>query len=163
MTTRNIRGINASAAANAVVADSARARHQAVQNEMAALRERRDLDILNAAIAQRAREQQANDQLLELSHELGQTSYVVGQAPVTTGYHPLNIRRWSLLQWILAIVLAVLGLLLAWATFDVVADIFGNPLDGWRTVLKVVWASGWVLVGFGLGGLIGALSQPRRP
>jgi len=164
MTTEHIDGIPAAADANRIVADSVRTRHAQVLADQQQIRDQLVSDLLNADIARRAIGQDAHDRLAVLNHEYGQTSSMIGQPLVVNpgAHHPLNLSHWSLLQWILAILLALVGLLVAAQSFHVVAGIFGNPMDDLRTVLKFVWATGWMLLGFGLGGLIGYALDNRR-
>jgi len=80
VTTRNINGINAARRAVSATAESARARHQRLAEEAAALVAQRAEDDANFEIARRASEQEHNDRLGEIGEELGQTGYVVDGA-----------------------------------------------------------------------------------
>lgn len=61
------------------------------------------------------------------------------------------VREFTILQWLLAIIGALVGLRVGIATDD-----FGDAEGFARGVIQTVWVVGLILLGFGLGGLIGS-------
>lgn len=156
--------------------------------------EQRDADVanerarLNAALAERARQQRHEDQSAVRDHEAQQLRVVLGDAPpaqpepplLTHGqpeeppapqaptqvanHHPLDIRHWNVIEWVCAILGLMAGIVIARTTFWPVASFIATPPGNgfWRGLVEVGWWIAWLVLGFGAGGRFGEWLRSRH-
>lgn len=77
---------------------------------------------------------------------------------VVVHHHVLDVRTWTQLQWLFAIGLALMGLVLAAATDQKMVD---DVVGFGRGFIIFVWWTGLISLGFGLGGMVGWLIERR--
>lgn len=70
-----------------------------------------------------------------------------------------NVRRYSGVQWFLAIIGALIGMVVARYSYH---SLFGNIHNDWGGFLIALWFAGIVTLGFGLGGYVGARFEERN-
>ena len=76
--------------------------------------------------------------------------------------HPANPRHWGWLAWLCAIVLALIGLLIARNTWEWFAEDVWEVTNDVRYVLGTIWHVALTATGFFIGGLIGSTIEARR-
>lgn len=84
MTVEKIAGKNPARKANKAVADSAKKRAEAVVKMAKDVERQKTEDIEDAEITKRVLEQEANDRLAEIGHEVAQLNYVLNGTPAPT-------------------------------------------------------------------------------
>lgn len=81
--------------------------------------------------------------------------------PTPTGPHPLNVRHWTLIQWLLAVFGAIIGIVVARITNEL---LFGGLHGVWQGITGFLWL--FLLAGFFfflLGAIGAAIDEWRRP
>ncbi len=211
MTTENIEGKKDVRDAVKVVADSTKRRAVEVTDEASEINRQKAEDLENAEIAKRALEQESNDRLANIGHEIAQLNFVLnGTTPVeptTSSPTPvaepvivtptpvvddepdqptpvaepvivtptpvvddepdqptriqrvIDIRHWSMLQWLLAFA----GLIIALVLFSQWPTWASRNIDNGAGELAVnlFWFIGHAGLGFFGGGAIGTKIDER--
>lgn len=88
------------------------------------------------------------------------TANATANANATATANVLDVRRWTRLQWVLAVIGLLIGVVVARATYDPMWSNVHN--DGWHTLLVLLWFLALMAAGFFTGGWVGSLIDERR-